>query len=319
MLVELHTKGGNLCLHAKEGKIHCPLIVRPTSEDVVTGQIVQSLSLINPRHWVSDLLNEALGMRQFSRQIYRKFRIEPWVGKPPFPRELLKWDEGSTEVDVQITWENPPTTIFIEAKYGSKLSAGTANNNGQHGFPSDQLVRNIRVGLHECGYYRTNALFETQRRNFAVIVLAPDAGQPLVKEYRVLENLKAAIPHSNRITWPTVPFVGEIGYRGIRDVLLPRRRFATRAERQVIDSLDEYLCFKHQSRPNRTTLPMARANAPPREVLSVAGVTHIRQDPAISCCDRDPEPNRPRKNESAPTKIKFEVWTTDDANSRSRP
>lgn len=178
MLVELHTKGGNLCLHAKEGKIHCPLIVRPTSEDVVTGQIVQSLSLINPRHWVSDLLNEALGMRQFSRQIYRKFRIEPWVGKPPFPRELLKWDEGSTEVDVQITWENPPTTIFIEAKYGSKLSAGTANNNGQHGFPSDQLVRNIRVGLHECGYYRTNALFETQRRNFAV------SGEPV------------------RITWP---------------------------------------------------------------------------------------------------------------------
>ena len=257
MLVELHTKGGNLCSHAKEGKIHCPLIVRPTSEDVVTGQIVQSPSLINPRHWVSDLLNTALGTQRFSRQVYRKFKIQPWVGKPPFPRELLKWDEGSTEVDVQITWENPPTTIYIEAKYGSKLSAGTANNTGQHGFPSDQLIRNVRVGLHDCGYYRTNALFESSPRKFAVIVLAPDAGQPLVKQYRVLENLKAAIPHSDRINWPQIPFVGEIGYGGIRQVLLARRRFTTRTERRVIDGLIEYLAFKHQSRPNRSSLPLA--------------------------------------------------------------
>lgn len=257
MLLELHAKAGGLCSEAKAGAIHCPLIVRPTSEDVVTGQIVQSLRLINPRHWLSDLLNRGLGTTRFHRQIYRGFKIEPWVGKPPFPRELIKWDEGSTEVDVVITWENPPTTIYIEAKYGSKLSAKTANNNGEHGFPSDQLIRNIRVGLHECGHYRTNALFETTKRNFTVLMLAPDAGQELVNEYRDFDRLKAAIPHSDRIDWPVDPFVGEIGYRDIRFVLLARRRHVTRTERQVMDGLIEYLDFKHQSQPNRRSLPIA--------------------------------------------------------------
>jgi len=256
MLVELHTKGGGLCSEAKAGAIHCPLIVRPTSEDVVTGHIVQSLRLINPRHWLSDLLNGALETQRYNRQIYRGFKIEPWVGKAPFPRELLKWDEGSTEVDVVITWENPPTTVFIEAKYGSPLSAKTANNSGQHGYPSDQLIRNIRVGLHECGYYKSNALFETARRNLIVLMLAPDTGHTLVKEYRSLDRLKAAIPHSSQITWPTGPFVGEVGYRDIRQVLLARRRYVTITERHVIDSLIEYLSFKHQTRPNRTALPM---------------------------------------------------------------
>jgi hypothetical protein len=127
MLVELHTKAGNLCSQAKEGTIRCPLIVRSTSEDVVTGQIVQALKLLDPRQWVSDLLNTALGTQRFPRQVYRNFRIQPWHAKPPFPRELLKWDEGSTEVDMQMSWENPPTTIYIEAKYGSKLSTKTAN------------------------------------------------------------------------------------------------------------------------------------------------------------------------------------------------
>lgn len=257
MLLEMHAKGGALCSEAKAGAIHCPLIVRPTSEDVVTGQIVQSLGLINPRHWVSDLLNRGLGTDRFPRQFYRGFRIEPWVGKPSFPRELIKWDEGSTEVDVVISWENPATTIYIEAKYGSKLSAKTANNKGEHGFPSDQLVRNIRVGLYESGHYRTNALFETTKRNFAVLMLAPDSGQELVEEYRDLNKLKSAIPHSDRIAWPARPFVGEVGYRDIRHVMLTRRRFVTRAERQVMDGLIEYLDFKHQSQPNRRPLPLA--------------------------------------------------------------
>ena len=31
-------------------------------------------------HWLSDLLNAALGTQLFPRQIYRDFKIEPWVG-----------------------------------------------------------------------------------------------------------------------------------------------------------------------------------------------------------------------------------------------
>ena len=257
MLIELHGKAGTVCRPARLGHQHCPLIVRPTSEDNITAHLVQCLRALNPRHWVSDLLNAALGCDRFSRQVYRRFRVEPWVGKLPFPRDLVPWDEGGTEVDVQLSWDNPPTTIFVEAKYGSALSTRTSQNDGSHGYPGDQLIRNIRVGLYECGYYRTNALFESAPRHFAVVVLAPGTGQPLVTRYRDLKRLKVSIPHSDRITWPTTPFVGEVGYRDVRNVLLVRRRFYSRAERHVIDSLVEYLAFKLQTRPNRYGLPMA--------------------------------------------------------------
>jgi hypothetical protein len=250
MLVELHTKGGNLCSQAKEGSIRCPLIVRPTSEDVVTGQIVQTLKLIDPRHWLHELLNRGLGTQRFKPQVYRNFKIEPWVGKPPFPRELLKWDEGSTEVDAQITWENPATTIYIEAKYGSKLSASTSNNDGQHGFPADQLIRNVRVGLHECGFYKTPRLFESTKRDFAVLVLSPERGQPLVTTYRDEATLRTSIPHSEKIEqFPAAPFVGEIGYADILHTLKARYRFLSRVEQRLTDDLSHYLEFKHAHRP----------------------------------------------------------------------
>ncbi len=94
---------------------------------------------------MADFLNAALNCERFPRQYYRRFRIEPWVGKSPFPRRLIPWTEGGSEIDVQISWENPPTTVFVECKYGSALSGRTNQNDGSHGFPSDQLVRNIRV------------------------------------------------------------------------------------------------------------------------------------------------------------------------------
>lgn len=257
MLIELHGKGGTLCQPAKIGHQHCPLIVRPTSEDNITDHLVHTFKLLNPRHWLSDFLNAALGFDCYPRQVYRRCRIEPWVNKQPLPRKLIPWKEGGTQVDTQITWENPPTTVLVECKYGSPLSSQTNQNDGSFGFPSDQLIRNIRVGLHECGYYRDNTLFESTPRNLAVILLAPEIGNPLVKRYRNIEALKAAIPNSEMITWPLVPFVGEIGYTDIRRILLARRQFTTRAERSAIDALLEYLTYKHRTRPNRTGLQMA--------------------------------------------------------------
>jgi hypothetical protein len=82
MLTELHRKGGCLCQPAREGKLRCPLIVRPTSEDVVTGNLFQVLKILNPRWWLPDFLNEALGVPAFGRQVFRSLRIEPWVNKP---------------------------------------------------------------------------------------------------------------------------------------------------------------------------------------------------------------------------------------------
>ena len=245
MLTEMHGKGGRLCEQAASGQMRCPLLIRSTSEDVITGELVQVMRTINPRWWLADFLNTALGATRFHQQVYRRLRIEPWVNHRPYPEELLPWKEGSTQVDIEISWENPPTTVFIEAKYQAELSWKTSNSGGQKKYPGDQLIRNIRVGLHHCGYFAGKGLFETVPRDFVAILLAPRAENALVRRYRREVKLRRAIPHSDRLAaLPHGPFVGEIGYGALRNALSRRQRFLTLAERRVATAVIEYLNFK---------------------------------------------------------------------------
>src|SRR5262249_16668859 len=160
-----------------------------------------------------------------------------WQNQPSYPGELLPWDEGSTQVDAMITWENPPTTVFIEAKYTSGLSASVSNDDGQSGYPSDQLVRNIRVGFHRAAWFRAeDQLFTLPPRDLVVLVLAPNKGHPLVKRYRNPDGLRAAIPRSNKLVGlPRSPFVGEITYADITSLLRRQSRWMTRAERLIVE------------------------------------------------------------------------------------
>jgi hypothetical protein len=229
-------------------------MVRPTSEDVVTGQLFQALGCINPRWWLPDLLNAALGSPRFRKQVHRRFKIRLWQNRPCYPRELLPWDEGSTQVDAVITWDNPPTTVFVEAKYGSALSASVSGDDGSSGFPSDQLLRNIRVGLHGCGYFASGGrLFDQPPRDLAVLVLSPAKGHPLVERYRDEGRLLAAIPHSDRLmALPVGPFVGQFDYDDVRSVLDRHSRFMTSAERRMAEDLKDYLEFKQANLMNRS-------------------------------------------------------------------
>jgi len=229
------------------------LIIRPTSEDVITGEIFQALGCLNPRWWLPGLLNAALGSPRFRKQVHRRFKIQLWQNQPCYPRALLPWDEGSTQVDAVITWENPPTTVFVEAKYGSALSAHVSGDDGASGFPSDQLIRNIRVGLHGCGYFASGGrLFDQPPRDLVVLVLSPAKGHPLVERYRDEERLLAAIPHSDRLTTlPAGPFVGQLDYDDVRDVLGRHSRFMTFAERRMAEDLGRYLEFKRRNPMNR--------------------------------------------------------------------
>lgn len=245
MLTELNGKGGCLCEPARKGELRCPLIVRPTSEDVVTGELFGTLKALNPRWWLPDLLNQGLGAERFRRQIYRDFRIELWQKQRSYPRQHLKWDEGQTEVDVVITWENPATTVFIEMKYGSGLSTKTTHNNGNDGYPSDQLIRNARVGLRENGWFEEDLLFDVPQRDFILILLTPIRGNPLIQEYQNPERLRAAIPHGDRLTeFPRLPFLGELGYREVIQLLDRQRRWFTPTEQKLIEGLNEYVKFK---------------------------------------------------------------------------
>ena len=167
----------------------------------------------------------------------------------------MPWDEGSTQVDLTIAWENPPTTVLIEAKYGSDLSKSVSGDDGRSGFPSDQLIRNIRVGLLETGHYRRDGqLFAPPVRDLVVLVLAPGKGHPLVERYRDPERLRAAIPHADRlIGLPKPPFVGELSYPDIVSVLCRQSRWFNRAERRVVEDLSGYLDFKGSAVPGKAT------------------------------------------------------------------
>jgi hypothetical protein len=243
MLTELFGKGGKVCREARKGNIRCGLIVRPTSEDVITGHLTHALRVLNPRWWLPDILNVGLKHRRFRRQVFRDLKIEPWRNQPKYPRELLPWDEGSTQVDLTIQWENPPTTVYFEVKYLADLSPRVTN--GQQGFPSDQLIRNTRVGLLESGWFRRDELIPSKPRDFVFLLLAPTKGHELVQFYRESKNLLAAIPHSEKLLGlPRNPFVGELTYGDIVRILKRQRSWFSRPEKQVLDHLVEYLAFK---------------------------------------------------------------------------
>ncbi len=146
---------------------------------------------------------------------------------------------------MSITWENPPTTIYIESKYGSRISPKTAGDDGSHGYPSDQVIRNVRVGLYECGWFRTRGLFDVPCRDFVFILLGPNTGHPQVRRYRVSTWLQAAVPRSNLLAGlPARPFVGEISYPQFVTVLKAPVRWLSRPERILISNLCDYLSFK---------------------------------------------------------------------------
>lgn len=254
MWTEMLGKGGRLCHLAREGKLRCPLIVRPNAEDVVTDHLFTALQVLQPRWWVPDLLNTALGAERFSRQHYPRFEITLWGNRPVFPRDLLGWEEGSSQIEVTMRWERPATTVFCEVKYGADLSPTTNNYDPKHRCPSDQLIRNIRVGLHECGWYNRGNLFRIRPRDFVQVLIAPTGDHPLIRKYRDPARLLAAIPRAENLKGlPRLPFVGEITYKQIVAVLMRQRRFFTAPERRLIDLTSTYLEFKLAHRPTQET------------------------------------------------------------------
>ena len=242
MLAEILGKGGKVCVHAAEGTIRCPLLVRPTSEDVITGHVMQVLGVINPRWWLPGLLNSGLGTEKFRQQVYRQLNIKLWENRPSLPSECLPYPEGSTQVDAVVRWENPATTVYLEFKYLSPLANSTS-----HGPQQDQLLRNIRVGLHECGHYSAPSLFPAPPRRFMLLVITPERGQSLVQQYRQPARLAERLAETPlKPVLPAAPFVGELDYHDLRQILQRNAPYMQRAERLLATELCEYLEFKRK-------------------------------------------------------------------------
>ena len=80
---------------------------------------------------------------------------------------------------------------------------------GKHGYPSDQLIRNVRVGLMECGWFQRGHLFRLPPRDYVLLLCWPSKGHCLVQRYRDADELRKRIPHSDRlIGLPAIPSLG---------------------------------------------------------------------------------------------------------------
>jgi hypothetical protein len=78
-----------------------------------------------------------------------------------------------------------------------------------------------------------------------------------VERYRDPARLLAAIPHSDRLTGlPRLPFVGQLSYGDLARVLRGQRRWWSRPERVLADTLAAYLDFK------LATVPSSRRPGP---------------------------------------------------------
>lgn len=232
--VELHNKGGQVCKQAKAGEIHCPLIVRPTSEDVVTGNVFGMLRYVRPHLWLNPMLNHALDTDEFRQVWFKDFSLRLWERQARFPPELLDFREGQTEPDVVIEWENPPTTVWIEAKWLSGFAKRT-NGSGDN----DQISRNIRTLLHETGHVETSRLFQVPVRRAIMVLLHLNASQ--------LVALDTQISDEDRTVCSGQATLGHITWSTLRDEALSGREHATVVEANMLGQIEAYLDRKLMS------------------------------------------------------------------------
>jgi len=237
---EVNGKGGKVCEQARKGEIHCPLMIRPTSEDVITGNVFGMLKHIRPHLWLNPLLNLALDGDADSgpyRQVWFKdFKVKFWERQAKFPPELLDFREGRTEPDVIIEWENPPTTVWIEAKYLSGFAKGTNDSDN-----NDQVLRGIRTLLADTGHIRPSRLFNVPQRAAAWIALLSSKPDSMVDQYREQDRLLRAIPYPASL--PQQPLVGTVTWKDVQ-FMAYRGTSISSNERSIFETLDDYLDLK---------------------------------------------------------------------------
>ena len=245
MWTELYGKAGRLCDEARSGAKHCPLIVRSTSEDVFFGNVMGTLKNLTAPFWLNDFLNLSLGRTLYRQDSFEELTFRFWDTPVQYPAYLLPFPENPTEVDLTIEFANPDHTIFVEGKYTSPFARWTTRSRGS-GWFNNQVIRNTRVGLWLCGYFRDQpTLFPVRRRRFLFIAVTATKPNPLLHRYRYWPNILADIPNSDRLERPDLfPFVGEITYEDIQAVLRRNQGRFSAPERRFIDDLDNYISLK---------------------------------------------------------------------------
>jgi hypothetical protein len=188
MILELEGRGrkaGHVCAPDYRRGRGCPLIVRETSEDVLTANVFGVLRNLPPRLWLRPLLNSAFRTSRFSSISMRALDISFW--QRVSPPSLRTHEEGWTEVDVLIRFGDE--VVFVECKYRAGLSPGT-----KYDPQRNQLIR-----LVDCAWHYAIEGMCFPRRPPHILVIGTEREPPnLVTHYQesgaLLEAIKPSPP-----------------------------------------------------------------------------------------------------------------------------
>jgi hypothetical protein len=238
IIFELHRKSGmSVCPPNYIRKSNCPLIVRTTSEDLLTANVFGILKNLDPNIWLRRFLGEAIKGMDFSRHTFENLSFEFWKRYRPPPNR--KYREGISEVDVTIYFKN--CIIFIEAKYLAPVSWRTTSDPRRN-----QVIRYLDLAAY---HYLNHA--DSVKEFYFVLIIDTEKPPWILTRYRYTHNLSKGLTNPGFFK-PTVDIsyllskgIGWLSWRQLKAILeTTREEFRTQVEQKFIKDLISYLEHK---------------------------------------------------------------------------
>jgi Holliday junction resolvase-like predicted endonuclease len=238
IIFELYkTSGKKVCPPNYVRKSNCPLIVRTTSEDLLTANVFGILKNLDPKIWLRRFLGEAIKEKDFSKHTFEDLSFEFWKRyRPPLNR---KYREGISEVDVTISFKDG--IIFIEAKYLAPVSLKTTND-----VRRDQVIRYLDLAA----YHFLNHP-DSVKEFYFVLIMDTDKPPWVLTRYRYNQNLIKGLTNPGFFK-PTVDIgsllskgLGWLSWNQLKKILeVNKLQFRTPVERRFVEDLIVYLDYK---------------------------------------------------------------------------
>jgi hypothetical protein len=236
----------------------CPLILRSTSEDILTANVFGILKNLNPHIWLKKFLAEAL-KQDFSRAPLENLSFDFW--KRIYPPGNMTYKEGISEVDLIISFDN--SVILLEAKYLAPLSKNTT-----HCATRNQLIRYIDIAINHYLYDAENP------KDLYFVVLTSTKMKPwLIRYYRNPQRIFNEVTRASmfadyiKASETICKRIGWINWERIRTILeTSKNYFQGIAERKFTEDLIQYLNHKEKE---AIELMLARSRARDQLVLDL--------------------------------------------------
>ena len=254
-------KAGHVCDASYRRGRNCPLILRQTSEDLITANVFGILRRMPPALWLRPLLNQAFRTKRFRTCSLTGLEVAFW--QPVAPPAARANREGYSEADVLIRARD--FVLFIEAKYRAQLATRTTEDESR-----DQVIRLLDVAFEmaKAGQMFTRAPY--------VLVLGATPTEPeLVTRYRSATAVDEALATRHR--YPDHRAIAELlcqrlGYASWQDlaaIIEAHLESASQTERALLGDVVEYIKLKmatvHMtSEARRQMLLDLEADEPPR-------------------------------------------------------